>query len=508
MTSPPSFGKIRNWIFPIYRNELRLFLPLCLINFCYTYGYSSLRVLKDAYVIGEGGAEAVYYLKAYGVTPAIIFFTIVYNIISKFLNKDGLFNFVIIYLLLFIIVFRIFLYPNAKFLQLEYFYNTMADKVPHLIGMWSIIKNWHTSLFYIHTELWGSYVLGISFWTLANNVITLRQSKRFYGLFPLAGNMGSFFAGFFAVYIFQGKTDGILISVITLGALAAIFYNAFFKRVVILNSEYKKDGTSNKNKKIDIEVENDSKTSKSIKIKLKKKKISFKESIYFLSKSQYLIYIALIVLSYYMSISFLESSIKDRWAQFAMGDESIISKLCGTQIMLQGILSTVFAFFATYLQRKNWLYAAIFTPLVFLISSMLFFLFLFSSNSSFIAGFGIDTLFLSVILGWISLIVIKASKYSFFEPTKEATYIPLDEKYKIRGKAAVDGVGSRLGKGMSSIILTLFILPLGHGHIKNVRHIIFFHIIGIIVLWFWSVKKLGVKFNTLTKKLLKNTHSK
>ncbi len=501
--TPTSFGRIRNWIFPIYKGELRLFLPLCLINFCYTYGYSSLRVLKDAYVIGEGGAEAVYYLKAYGVMPVVILFTIIYNIVSKFLNKDGLFNFVIIYLLLFIVVFRLLLYPNAKLLQLDHFYNVMVDKMPHLIGMWSIIKNWHTSLFYIHTELWGTYALGISFWTLANDIITLRQSKRFYGLFPLAGNMGSFFAGFFTVYIFKGKTDGILISVITLGALAAMFYNVFFKRTTIItNSESKRNIPPNKKDVINVEMENEQLTSENRKIRLKKKKTSFKKSIYFLSKSRYLIYIALIVLCYNMSISFLQSSIKDRWAQFAMGDKSILSKILGTQIMLQGILSTIFAFFATYLQRKNWFYAAIFTPIVFLIFSLLFFLFLFTSKSSFITGLGIDTLFLSVVLGWLSLVIIKASKYSFFEPTKEATYIPLDENYKVRGKAAVDGVGSRLGKGMSSIILTLFILPLGHGHIKNVGHIIFIHIMGIMVLWLWSLRKLGVKFNILTKKLL------
>ncbi len=480
MKSEKPFGKIRNWLFPIYKHELKVFLPLCVINLCYTFGYSSLRVLKDAFVIGEGGAEAIYYLKAYGVTPAVILFTIIYSILSKIFGRDGRFNFVILYLISFFVLFRVLLYPNSNFLRLDFFYNIMMNKIPSLRGFWSIIRNWDTSLFYIHAELWGAYALGISFWTLANDITSLNQSKRFYGFFPLAGNIGSAFAGFFVAYIFMGKPDNVLVSVLLLGVIAFIIYNIFF---------------SNYNKQ---EIQ---KTIDKIK-KPKKIKFSFKESFSFLINSKYLIFIAVLVLCYNMSTSLIESVIKDRWAEFAQGDKNLLSRIGGNQIMVGGILSTIFAFFATYLQRKNWFYAALFTPILFLIIGSIFFSFFFFDNffSNILNQIGVSTLFASVALGWFNLVLIKAAKYSFFEPTKEVTYIPLDEESKIRGKAAVDGVGSRLGKGISSILLTIFILPLGQGKIKNVRSIIFLIIIGILILWIWAVKKLYQKFNVYINK--------
>jgi len=57
-----------------------------------------------------------------------------------------------------------------------------------------------------------------------------------------------------------------------------------------------------------------------------------------------------------------------------------------------------------------------------------------------------NPLMMAVMVGAMQNILTKASKYSLFDSTKEMAYIPLDDELKVKGKAAVDVIGGRLGK--------------------------------------------------------------
>jgi AAA family ATP:ADP antiporter len=77
--------------------------------------------------------------------------------------------------------------------------------------------------------------------------------------------------------------------------------------------------------------------------------------------------------------------------------------------------------------------------------------------------------------------------------TKEMSFIPLSHEQKLNGKAAIDGVGSRLGKSGGSVIYQgLLIIFSSLTACTPVLGVI---VIGIIIFWIAAVRALGVRFN-------------
>ena len=82
----------------------------------------------------------------------------------------------------------------------------------------------------------------------------------------------------------------------------------------------------------------------------------------------------------------------------------------------------------------------------------------------------------------------KAAKYSLFDPTKEMAYIPLDQESKVKGKAAIDTVGARLGKASGSGIQVGLITTFGS--LTAVTPHIGVLLLFIIVAWLWAIREL------------------
>jgi ATP:ADP antiporter, AAA family len=62
-------------------------------------------------------------------------------------------------------------------------------------GPIAILRNWTFCLFYVMAELWGSVVVSVLFWGLANTVTTVDEAERFYPLFGLVANVSLIFSG-------------------------------------------------------------------------------------------------------------------------------------------------------------------------------------------------------------------------------------------------------------------------------------------------------------------------
>lgn len=109
---------------------------------------------------------------------------------------------------------------------------------------------------------------------------------------------------------------------------------------------------------------------------------------------------------------------------------------------------------------------------------------------------GTTPLALAVLLGSIQNCFTKAAKYSLFDTTKEMAFIPLAPEHKLKGKAAIDGIGSRLGKSGGSLIhqglLVIFCtLSSSTPYVAGI-------LLAVLAMWIMAVRMLGKQFNEMT----------
>lgn len=484
MENNKKFGRIRNIIFPIYRHELRKFVPLAVIFFIISLNYSVLRNVKDLFMFSTGVGETINYIKTVGVLPFTIILTSIYGSLSRLVDRDTRFVIVVGYFLVFFGFFYFFLYPNIdKLVLYQWLGDDTLEKYARWRGFLASIKYWPFALLYMNAEAWGTFVLGVSFWTFANEITSLEQAKRIYSFISLSSGAALILSGIFLSALRPTLRNLNLLVGVTfcLMLLLLVIYSALARDIRRKPELYRIEQKTEKKKKA---------------------KKSFIQSLKFLAKSNYLALIAILVISYGMVINFFESVWKVHLTE--LGDSSLSKTIYAQQSIYTGILLIFFvAFLASPIIARGWRFAASVTPIVALVATVLFFstLYFKETLSPIAQSLGVTPALLAAEFGLVNVVFIKSSKYVLFDTTKERAYIPLDEESKTQGKAAVDGVGSRLGKGLSSLILSAYLIPhLGGGSIVNVQYLIFFIIMIALAAWLVAINKLSVKFHELTTK--------
>lgn len=483
MEKTQEFGRLRSMLFPIYKSELRKFIPLTTIFFMISTIYSILRSLKDMFIMRQTAPEVIYYLKLFAVMPSIILLTILYSKVSKSTNRDGRFNAVIAYFLAFFALSYFYFIPNLEALKLNYLATLLTEKAPMFKNLWEAVRVWPLSLLYIHAEGWGTMALGVAFWTFVNEITNVEQSKRFYSFLSLGAAFGGILAGTVIKY-FQGSFSATLSLALFFMVCILVVYNLFAQDIKKNPALYQ---VAKRQKK-------------------KKEKLSFMESLRFLMKSEYLAQIATLVVVYGSTVALFESVWKAKVKELSAlsGNSSgILADTYGNQAIFGGLLSIILIIFlAAPIMKRGWRFAASFTPVIALIATFVFFSFLYfqDSLSSLTAPLGMSPLALAVSFGTVNVVFIKATKYILFDPTKEQAYVPLDEESKVRGKAAVDGAGSRLGKSLGALIIATLSSAFEMS-IDDSKLIIFLLILVMLVLWLRAVKKLSIAYKERTEEL-------
>jgi len=491
------FTGLRAALWPIHGYELKKFLPLAFIMFCLLFNYTILRDTKDTLVVNSAGAGAITFLKLYCVTPAAILFVIIYAMMTQYMKRETVFYAVVMPFIVFFGAFA-FIYPHLDTLHPSAAtIQHLQQSYPSLSGFIDIYAYWAYSMFYVLSEIWGSAMIALMFWQFANHIVRMNESKRFYGLFAVVGNVALILSGqvvgfssgssiqkFFAtkeqawevsVYLLMG-------AVVAFGILSMVIYR-WMHTSVLTDKKY-----FDPEEKV---------------VKKKKEKPSLMESAKLVFTSPELGLIATLIMAYGITINLVEVQFKHQLGLWYAGDKGGYNWFMGQFSTATGIITILFGLFlgSNILRRVSWFKAAVITPLIIGVGGCIFFGFIFSETFvNFIMHYASMTAVAAAsILGAVIVILSKAVKYILFDSTKEMAYIPLNDELKTKGKAAVDVIGGRAGKAGGAFTQSTLLILFATKDVVAIAPIAFFVFVVICAAWFVAVKLLSTRVDHAMK---------
>jgi AAA family ATP:ADP antiporter len=478
----------RERLWPIKAYELKKILPLLFMKFFISFTYGVLTTMKDAFVITAkgSGAEVIPVLKGWIVLPIALGATLLYTKLSNVFRRSILFYAIITTFMFFVFLYGFVLYPNIDALSPHASADCLLEKWGPQNSHWiAIYRNWIQSLFFVGAELWGSIVIFLLFWGFVNHICNFNEAKRCYNLFIVGGDLAQMFTGPLVCY-FTGKYLGehfgmalksMVCCVLFFGSMIMLLHWILTRRVLKDERLYQPE---HQDQTLD-----------------QKTKLSLIDSIKFIIRSPYLRCIAVMVVAYGLTMNLTEVTWKAN-LKLVYPETGAYQSFMATVSSSVGVCSFIITLFfsGVIIRYLGWRFCAQLPPIVIGLTSLIFLmLFLNQSWLTPLTGyFGTSPLMLIVLFGAFQNVSSKVMKYAFFDATKEMSYIPLDQESKVKGKAAIDVVGSRLGKSGAAWIQIVLIQIAGTGSVLSITHFLL-PLIGCTVLfWILSVRSLNRQF--------------
>ena len=487
----PPLPRWRKVLWPIQSYEFKKVLPLLFMKFFISFTYGILTTMKDAFVVTAkgSGAEVIPILKGWIVLPIALGATLLYSKLSNTFRRSTLFYGTILSFMAFLCLYGFVLYPNLDFLSPHKSADWLLDQIGHHNSHWvAIYRNWVQSIFFVTAELWGQVVIFLLFWGFVNHICNFNEAKRCYNLFIAGGDLAQIFTGPIVCY-FTGKFIGAhfgtalqSLIVVILGFGCCIMGLYWLLTQKILKGDERLYRPQQQNQSLE-----------------SKTKLSLLDSIKFIAKSPYLRCIAVMVVAYGLTMNLTEVTWKAN-LKLAYPDTGAYQGFMATISSSVGLCSFIITLFFSgiIIRYLGWHFSAQLPPIVIGATSLVF-LILFL-NQGWIAPltgyFGTSPLSLIVAFGAFQNVSTKVMKYAFFDSTKEMSFIPLDPESKTKGKAAIDVVGSRLGKSGAAWIQIVLIQIAGTGSVLSITHFLLPLIACTVLFWILSVRSLNKQFST------------
>ncbi|UWW97231.1 MAG: NTP/NDP exchange transporter [Candidatus Cardinium sp.] len=497
MTQQTSLSWFKKWlqvIFPIQKGEKQKIFLLLFLKFLISFVYCILAALKDTVIVTANcsAAEVIPIVKGSVIFPISIGVVVLYTKLNNCLKQSTLFYSTILFFLGVILLYGFVLYPNSGKVSPH----ALADWLSmHYMG-WShwiaVFRHWIHVLFFVVAELWGQVALMLLYWSFVNNVCRMQDAKRFYAILIAAGDVALIITGpLVLAYTKKYSHSDFIYTVQALIGYVACCCLAILFTYWFTNHTLQPDAAS---------MQRNTPT--------KTLRLSLWESLKHVAASGYLGNITIMVVACGLSINIVEGTwkayLKEAFPK-AVAYQSFVSALNFWTGVIALIISLFFS--GGMLRKFGWKATARIAPVVIGITGSLFFLMSYSKTNApcLTHWMGSKLVLYLVIFGGIHNIAAKSIKYAFFDKTTQMAYIPLDPETKIKGKAAVDLLGSRLGKAGSSWIQIGLLELLHTNSIQPISGILLFFLLITTIAWYRATGKVGQALDQLEAKAAKQT---
>lgn len=492
------FSRWRAALWPVHRYELKKLIPMLILFFLINFDYNVLRIMKDTLVVTakSSGAEVIPFIKVWVMFPSAILLTFLFTRLSNRFKRETVFYAMLGVFLGYFLLFITVLYPAREYLHPHAAADTLQAILPAgFKGMVAMFRNWTFTSFYVMSELWSNIILALLFWGFANQVTRIGEAKRFYGLFGIGANISGVAAGGASVWL-SGlafneylpfghdaweQSMVFLVGLVLLAGVVALVVFRWMNTSVLTDERFAKPESDEKEGGV-------------------KSKLSMRESFRFILSSRYMLCIAVIVVSYNLIINLVEVVWKHQMHELypSPADYNLYMSHVTSFI---GLVATLTALFITgnSIRKLGWTITAMLTPAILLVTSIGFFAFFFAKGGMsdvVLQLFGATPLAIVVFFGSAQNVLSRAAKYTVFDATKEMAFVPLSSEDQMKGKPAIDGVCSRLGKSGGSVIHQSLLLAFSTITASAPYVAIFF--LGTIVVWIVATRVLGKQFIELT----------
>lgn len=487
---------------PFQPSEKKKFFAFCFLKAVLSFFFTMVKIQKSNNLVTAHGAEKIPAAKTL-VFVLSLFIVVFYTMLSNKYRQDQLFYGILYTFLGFFIIYGFFILPYVDALR-PHHATEWLDKYAgsqffnRWLKYWVILYlNWEKVIFYCMAELWGQFCIIMFFWSLCNELCKKEEAKRFYHFFIAAGCIGSTLGARFLTFLCrkaesQVGMDSVMSEHLVLHKVSSWLSFIGIGVVCLLLVGYRWINTS---------LFSSEAALKAHKVKTK---LSFWEGLKYILSSRYLLAAATMIIACAVSSNLVEITYQ-RYVKLSGGTPAEYAHFMQWQMFALNMLCIFASFFIIpYVMRyMGWKMVAYIAPLTVMTMGGLFFISSICNKGGALDAFSLHYLGMSSVkaiclLGLLQSVLATFGKYAFFDSTKEIVYIEMGPEGRRKGKAAIDVVGSRMGKTLSSVIHMIIMGLFDAGEdVRKVTPVLLVIFLAVIFAWFKSVNYLS---KTLNKK--------